>query len=396
MLKKNVPMEHSSSRCVLARPNEEVVDSLKKLNIAEKLSTLAKEFDHVRQQSATLPFWNNILWQKNELNLDDWVLVDAWFRSRSMRIQEVGDAMVPAIDMVNHSDQPAAYYDQALINEIELILHSEAIDWPPGVEITISYGDHKPPSEMLFNYGFIDPKTTFDSMALRLYPFADDPLGKAKLHTSPSPPFFVIGQVKANPDELLVSQVEWLSPWIYLVCLNEEDGLGFRILEDVQGRQQLRVLWQEEDITEDVDQLEVFANRHPLCDVFKLRAATVVQQKILSQLARLNRGPPEQQPRTTSQAAGSPEPERVAAAEQLRAIERRLMEGALITLDEEVRISPRPFSPYPLLSLLLLNQKEIEEKDKKKSPGTLCRVNVQSGPRKRGQAADRDMAGTIC
>jgi len=74
-----------------------------------------------------------------QLTLDDWMRVDAMYRSRALEFPGVGDAMVPCIDMANHAsgDATAALYEvDGDGNAILLLRDGKQI--PTNGEITIT------------------------------------------------------------------------------------------------------------------------------------------------------------------------------------------------------------------------------------------------------------------
>ncbi|KJK83085.1 hypothetical protein H634G_01213 [Metarhizium anisopliae BRIP 53293] len=297
-----------------------------------KLLSLGKEFDTLREVSEDFPFWNEFLWSGEEVSLEDWVLVDAWYRSRCLELPRSGTAMVPGLDMVNHSSKATAYYEEDDHDNVVLLIRP-GCPVRSGEEVTISYGDAKPASEMLFSYGFIDPNNIVDKLTLRLDPFPDDPLARAKLRISNSGPTLTISR-KGTEGSQGASSVVWRSPFVYLMCLNEEDGLSFQLLQDTSGHRQLRLFWQGEDVTDQADDFETLIQGHDLCPVFKLRAITVLHDKVGEQLTRISRGPSDDELEPL-QAAGLLRAECIAAARILKDVESKLLGHALEALDNE-------------------------------------------------------------
>ncbi|WYZ41711.1 hypothetical protein EsH8_V_000606 [Colletotrichum jinshuiense] len=248
---------------------------------AAKIVALTDEFDELRDTSTTLPFWNELFWESDKVSLIDWVRVDAWFRSRCLELPKSGDAMVPVLDLANHSFKANAYYEENGKDEVVLLLRP-GCRVSPGEEMTISYGDAKSGAEMLFSYGFIDPASAADRITLSMTAIEDDPLGKAKLHIFEGPP--TVEFVRTN------GSVSWKSPFAYFMCLNEEDGLSFRVLQDTGGSRELKVFWQEDDVTTTTMAFEQHIVGHPLAEIFRLRVVTVLQDLVAGQLERLATG----------------------------------------------------------------------------------------------------------
>lgn len=186
--------------------------------------------------------------------------------------------MVPCLDMANHSFNANAYYEQTSGNSVALLLRPD-IKLDIGVEVTISYGT-KSMAEMLFSYGFIDVQSDTSKIILPVEPFQDDPLAKAKVAAFPGLPTIRIS--------LVDGVIEWDSPFLYLMCLNEEDGLEFKVLQQNDGsRSPLRVFWQGADVTEKTTTFEALVSHHEHEDIFRLRVVALLQDRIRQQLERL-------------------------------------------------------------------------------------------------------------
>ncbi|KAG8419649.1 hypothetical protein J3458_004502 [Metarhizium acridum] len=240
--------------------------------------------------------------------------------------------MVPGLDMVNHSSKATAYYEEDDNDHVVLLIRP-GCQVRSGEEATISYGDAKPASEMLFSYGFIDPNNIVEKLTLRLDPFPDDPLAKAKLRTFNGGPTLTISR-KDTEGSQGASSVVWRSPFVYLMVLNQEDGLSFQLLQDTAGDRQLRLFWQGEDVTDQAEDFETLIQGHDLCPVFKLRAVTVLHEKVGEQLTRISRGPSDNELEPL-QAAGLLRAECIAAARILKDVESRLLAHALEALENE-------------------------------------------------------------
>lgn len=285
---------------------------------------LAREFDEIRDKSSEIEFWYSALWENHSVRLTDWFLVDAWYRSRVLELPRSGTSLVPCLDMANHSSQANAYYEETPQGDVVLLLRPEA-KFESEEEITISYGAEKPAAEMLFSYGFLDPSASAaHSLTLPLSPLPGDPLGKAKVHIFTGVPSVLIRKVD--------DKVEWASPFAYISCLNEEDGLHFKLLQSADGDTELRMFWQEEDVTGKDESFEALVSGHELCHVFGLRVNMVISQRIQEQLERLHETP------DIPEGPSSPNPHAV-SAQELRRIERDLLEQALSTLEDQVSAS---------------------------------------------------------
>lgn len=284
-----------------------------------KMLSLVGEFDQVRGKSDEIPCWNDMFWMNRTVSLRDWVRLDALYRSRSLELPKSGESMVPCIDMINHSHNFSAFYDETEAGDVALMLRPGAA-LEEGQEVTISYGEGKSAAEMLFSYGFIDPESSTDALVLPLEPFEDDPLARAKLVSFGKPPQLHIAQENGS--------VVWDAPFVHLMCVNEEDGLDFRVLQDTQGGRQLRVFWQDEDVTEQTADFESLTQGHPLGAIFKLRAVAVVQERLQAQLDLARSY-------DTDQNIGNVRSECLEASKLLRRIEVALLERSIETLENQ-------------------------------------------------------------
>ncbi len=383
---------------------------------------LEYEFDDIHDQASNIPYWQSALWEREfSLQKDHWFLVDAWYRSRCLELPRFGPSMVPCIDMVNHSANPNAYYDDSSVIADSAMSGVVLLPRPghplaASDEITISYTGHggggtaarleytngddsdvhgvKSASEMLFSYGFVDPQSARHSLVLPFRPFPDDPLAKAKLHVFGGPtPRLEIERLRSatstdggdESDENSVlgadngssvdsdaaatkipaareARVRWSCPFSYLMCVNEEDGIDFRLRQETDGSTQLRMFWQNEDATEQARDFAALTQKHPLASVFQLRVVTVLQEAIESHLERMQaaggqqesseaRGPEHDDTEMAEDAAGasaqdhpdssSDEDSNVRSfvarqAGLLRDIESRVLSSALEALEAEV------------------------------------------------------------
>lgn len=317
-----------------------------------KMLALAHEFDEMREQSSDIACWNAAFWDTGLVHLTDWFLVDAWYRSRVLELPSSGPSLVPCIDMANHSNDANAYYEENTEDEVVLLLR-------PGSnvrerdEVTISYGSEKSAAEMLFSYGFIDEASTARSLRLPLDPLPDDPLGKAKAHVFKNPTALEVNQV--------AGKMVWASSFAYLMVLNEEDGLEFRVLQDKDGGRELKMFWQDEDVTDKSGSFETLISNHGLCDVFRLRVNMVVLQRIQEQLDTLSFPLPDD-------STGGSEADDVSSlnavnARTLRRIETEILEKAITTLEDQVSLALCLFNTFitdrELIRILTMQRTEL-------------------------------------
>lgn len=303
--------------------------------VEAKLRALADEFECIREAASTLPAWEHLLGPAGSAALHDWIALDALYWSRCLDLPKSGVSMVPCIDMVNHARRPSAYYEENGKNEAMLLL-APGVDMQEDDEVTISYGADKSAAEMLFVYGFIDCEdgsTTAPAPASRavfpIAPLPDDPLGRAKTAAFGTAPSVTVHRAGPTAAEWTA---EWTSPFAHLMCVNEEDGLGFRVRQNTDGTRQLRVFWRDEDVTDRAADFEGLTRHLPdLRAVLRLRVVTVVQELCRTQLARmraLGTGP------GVGPGDGDGGPGEYAW--RLRCAESRLLDMAVETMEREV------------------------------------------------------------
>ncbi|CEJ81889.1 hypothetical protein VHEMI01994 [[Torrubiella] hemipterigena] len=293
-------------------------------SLQAKLATLDKEFNEFREKSSELPFWNSFLWESpTACSLAHWVLADAWYRSRCLELPRSGASMVPALDMVNHSTNPSAYYEENNAGGVDLLMRPTS-KLSGGEEISISYGEAKSPAEMLFSYGFIDQSSSIREMVLNLPMVEDDPLSMAKAHIFNGPRVVTLTATDGS--------VTWTSPFALLMCLNEEDGLEFRVLQDSEGNRQLRMFWLEADVTDQAHDVQSLVQDHLLLPVFQLRVVVTLHDAVATQLGHLESHLDLPNENNASSVRSSCRD----ASELLKRIERGVLAGAMETLDNEV------------------------------------------------------------
>ena len=250
--------------------------------LSAKLDSLDREFSSLKERTSSIDWCQKYWWDADNgtLTLNDWKHVDAMYRSRALDLPGTGHSMVPCIDMANHAsgDNTSALYETDSNGNAVLILR-DCKDLAPNDEVTITYGDEKGACEMLFSYGFIESTMkAARELFLDLEIPDDDPLKLAKKAVAQSAPGFRLF--------LHGDSTAWESSFIWLVCINEEDGLGFKLLQNNDGERELQASWKGEEIT-DMSNLVALLKVEPLWDVFELRAITTLQNRVEQQLLRL-------------------------------------------------------------------------------------------------------------
>ncbi|POS70719.1 SET domain-containing protein [Diaporthe helianthi] len=289
-----------------------------------KMLALNHEFEELREKSSGIECWNAAFWVNYAVSFADWLLVDAWYRSRVLELPRSGPSLVPCIDMVNHSTDANAYYEENINDDVVILLRPGG-KVKEGDEVNISYGSEKPAAEMLFSYGFIDSTSSMKSLRLPLRPLLDDPLGKAKVHAFQDAPVVDIKEVDGK--------LSCTSPFAFLMILNEEDGLDFRLLQDNDGGRELRTFWRDEDVTEKTSSFDQLVSDHELCGVFKLRVNMVISQRLEEQLERLSSIALDID--DAACATGQSRSANAANARTLRLIEKGVLDKAVAVLEEQ-------------------------------------------------------------
>ncbi|GAW17112.1 hypothetical protein ANO14919_065620 [Xylariales sp. No.14919] len=290
--------------------------------ISAKLGALTREFNRLQDATTSLARWNELIEVNESITLRDWILLDALYRSRSLDLPGSGESMVPCLDLVNHSNPATAYFEENPEGGVVLLLRKEANVLGQS-EITIDYGHDKSAAEMLFSYGFIDPTSTAKSIVLPVESMEDDPLAKAKLYA-----FGCTPSLKITDSDTGIPR--WDAPFVHLMCLNHEDGLRFKVLQETDGSHDLRMFWQDTDVTAEAGHIESIIKTHDLCQVFRLRAVVVVLGTIQQQLTLLAAAHNEERGAT-----GNERQHVAQAASQLRAVEKDLLERTSQSLEEE-------------------------------------------------------------
>ncbi|CAL8575732.1 hypothetical protein XPA_001637 [Xanthoria parietina] len=247
-----------------------------------KLRSLEREFVHLRDSTSSIGWCQRRWWNAGAegLYFDDWKGVDSMYRSRALDLPGTGHAMVPYIDMANHAsgDDTVALYDTDSDGNAVLVLR-EGKTLQVGGEVTITYGDDKGACEMLFSYGFIEMDSARE-MFLDLEIPDDDPLKLAKKTVAKSPPGFKLFESGGS--------VDWDGDFIWLVCVNEEDGLRFRLLQTVDGERELKMFWNDKEISRESNLRDLLKDEQ-LWDVFQLRAVATLQNRVEQQLLALEK-----------------------------------------------------------------------------------------------------------
>ena len=251
--------------------------------IEAKMKSLYREYEYFRQATRNVPWCRDVWWNEVDgvLDFDDWKQVDAMYRSRALELPGIGDCMVLYIDFANHAsgEKTNAIY-QADHNGNCLLTFDGEKSVQSGDEVNITYGDDKGACEMIFSYGFLEAgmenaATLFLDIAIP----NDDPLKRAKQAFATCAP-----GVRLN---LKLGQVVWESKYIWLLVVNEEDGLEFSVVQTTIGERELQAHWNGENISNS-SEIESKLRSHRLWDVFCLRATVMLGGRVEEQLEALD------------------------------------------------------------------------------------------------------------
>ncbi|PYI14542.1 SET domain protein [Aspergillus violaceofuscus CBS 115571] len=268
-----------------------------RLAVHAKLAALEKEFARLQEATRGIDWCREVWWggdaaddvegnddagEEGRLTLEDWKYVDALYRSRMVDLPTSGHAMVPCIDMANHSsdDTVKALYDEDAEGNVVLQLrYGKRVH--AGEEVTISYGDEKPASEMIFSYGFLDRETTdAKRIFLDLDIPDDDPLKVVKKAFCKEPSGVRVYTSAADSES--APTTAWESSIIWWACVNEEDGLDFTVLQTNDGGRELKALWKGAELR-DSSHLSELLRADPHWEIIQLRAAVLILERLETQ-----------------------------------------------------------------------------------------------------------------
>ncbi|KAI6843817.1 SET domain-containing protein [Hortaea werneckii] len=245
--------------------------------VSSKLRSLHREYDHLCE-STSQTRWYSLVGE--HLNFDDWLQVDAMYRSRALDFPEIGHCMVPCIDLANHSagESTIAVYEKDEHGNATLLLRDDKTV-SEGEEVTITYGDEKGACEMLFSYGFLEAeRKSAETLFLSLSIPNEDPYKSAKLQTADCAPGFKL--IDAGDGE-----IDWKGEFIWLLCVGADDGLRFELARTVDGEgEEMQSFFGDEELTGGTAQLYSLLGKSELWDVYRLRAVALLQQRVFEQM----------------------------------------------------------------------------------------------------------------
>lgn len=188
--------------------------------------------------------------------------------------------MVPYLDLANHAsgDQTVAVYDLDREGNAVLMLR-EGYTLAIGDEVTISYGDEKGACEMLFSYGFIEHgMSNAQALFLDLDISDDDPLASLKRNFADCAPGVKI--LDAGDAE-----VDWKSDYIWLLCVTTDD-FNFAVARLNDGTEEIQASFGDQQVS-GAAELSRLLGQSKLWPVYRLRAVTLLQERVFEQLKLL-------------------------------------------------------------------------------------------------------------
>lgn len=296
--------------------------------VTAKAKSLQREYD-LLCDSAKHTRWYQMVQQY--LTLDDWLQVDAMYRSRALDFPGIGHCTVPCIDLANHAagDETIAVYEKDTSSNAVLLLR-EGKRVLGNDEITITYGDEKGACEMLFSYGFLDQDmqsagTLFLSLNIPDY----DRFRTAKASIADCAPGFKIADCDGD-------EIDWDGDFVWLLCVTEDDDLRFELARTNDGREEeMQALFRGREITGGAAELRGLLAATELWDVYLLRASIILQQRIFEQLQLLFNT--EEDAKSIAHGDGTEvQPDTFAMAIRLRELEFELMNKAYEWFERQV------------------------------------------------------------
>ena len=310
--------------------------------VSSKLKSLRREFDLLCKSTAETR-WFQIVGP--HLDFDDWMQVDAMFRSRALDF--CGSCMIPGMDIASHAanEKTNAYYDRFGDSYTLWLIDGKEVK--EGEEITITYGDEKGACEMLFSYGFIeDCMETAETLFLSLTIPGGDLNRDAKMRIAGCAPGVKLVETYNHNDDNAETrrprgydgQIEWDGNFIWLLCVGEEDGLQFEAVRTIDAQNEdLQATFQGEELKSGAAGLRELLAASALWDVYKLRAVVMLQQRVFDQLQVLYETQDEVEAVSRGdEAAVKEQPYQFAM--KLRRLEFELLERAYEDLEAQVSI----------------------------------------------------------
>ncbi|KAL3479784.1 hypothetical protein BJX99DRAFT_61385 [Aspergillus californicus] len=301
-----------------------------------KITSLDKEFEQLREATAEIAWCQDLWWDEDNatVTIEDWNYLDAAFRSRMVDLPGYGHAMVPCIDMANHASEGVvnSFYDKDQDGNAILRVRPGK-ELRSDEEVTISYGQDKAASEMVFSYGFLDQEMNdANQIFLDLDIPEDDPLGMVKMSFCREIPGV---RILSRPTASGEVEAYWESPIVWWACVNEEDGLEFAVLQANDGSKELKITWKTEDVHNPHHLRDLLA-ADSSWDIFQLRATVLILERLETQFFILRTSESMiSEIRQNADMRAIFRPDVFNTATKLRELEGRLLEMAIKGLEKE-------------------------------------------------------------
>ncbi|KAF1821124.1 SET domain-containing protein [Dissoconium aciculare CBS 342.82] len=255
--------------------------------VSSKMIRLHKEYDELCAMAANTKWFRLV---QTHLDFDDWMQVDAMFRSRALEFH--GSCMIPGMDLASHAPGEATNvtYDKTEDSYVLRLIHGKSVK--KDEEIAITYGDEKGACEMLFSYGFIDhAMDTAETLFLSLSIPMTDASRAAKARVANCAPGFKLIDIADTNDSMAATpnshaEIDWKGDFVWLLCVSEDDGLSFQLAQTIDGEEEICANFRGQDF-EGADGLRRLLAQDKLWDVFRLRAIVILQQRVFEQLQAL-------------------------------------------------------------------------------------------------------------
>jgi hypothetical protein len=216
--------------------------------------------------------------------------------------------MIPGMDLANHAagDRTNAYYDRGEGTYHLWLMDDKEIK--QGEEVYITYGDEKGACEslsriqieiirdangdaVLFSYGFLEEQMeSAETLFLSLDIPESDSCRLAKRKIANCAPGFKLMDISAQSDgdENSDKAIDWSGDFIWLLCVDQDDGLEFKLARTVDGAdEEIQATFKGQELMEGASELRRQLAQSDLWDVYRLRAIVILQQRVFDQLQTL-------------------------------------------------------------------------------------------------------------
>lgn len=184
---------------------------------------------------------------------------------------------------------------------------------------------------MIFSYGFLPPEVD-DARALflDLQVPSDDPLAIPKKSCSKVAPGFRLARDEKT------GKTSWESQFVWWICVNQEDGLDFKVTKINDEEQEVKVFFHDTEV-EPTEILEELLRKDEKWPVYELRAVVTIQSRLQEQFDALMVSEQNKDRWEEMVKDGSIRKDVYDALVRLRSLEGKLVQDALNELEEKVR-----------------------------------------------------------